>query len=272
LVSKQNHHQLFTIHLLIGLAAGILLLANGDVMGDSGIVSSVILSPRKTFEATETKWKFLFVSSFILTAFIISTIMETPAFIQHEIEFIMKQRELPIPLVSNLGFAMAGFMVGFGAELGDGCHSGHGICGLARFSKRSFAAVVTFMTTSILTTTLVSSFECLSQYLRVPNTESNLERYFPNSDSKLFAVLFTTASVAASIPVLLNHWKETADVTYSTVGDENKTESKGRSNAKIRNFVAIMVASLFCCGLTISGLTKAYKVFNFLDVRVRFLT
>ncbi len=47
--------------------------------------------------------------------------------------------------------AVAGLLVGFGARLGSGCTSGHGVCGLARLSPRSMAATVTFMTVAILT-------------------------------------------------------------------------------------------------------------------------
>jgi len=45
----------------------------------------------------------------------------------------------------------AGFLVGFGSRLGSGCTSGHGVCGLGRFSKRSLAAVVTFMAAGMAT-------------------------------------------------------------------------------------------------------------------------
>lgn len=51
--------------------------------------------------------------------------------------------------------ALAGLLVGFGAVLGHGCTSGHGVCGLARFSPRSLAAVLTFMATGFLTVALV---------------------------------------------------------------------------------------------------------------------
>jgi uncharacterized membrane protein YedE/YeeE len=47
--------------------------------------------------------------------------------------------------------AAAGFLVGFGTRLGGGCTSGHGVCGLARFSPRSLIAVITFLATGILT-------------------------------------------------------------------------------------------------------------------------
>ncbi|PWC28337.1 YeeE/YedE family protein [Teichococcus aestuarii] len=51
--------------------------------------------------------------------------------------------------------ALAGLLVGFGAVLGHGCTSGHGVCGLARFSPRSLAAVLTFMITGFLTVALM---------------------------------------------------------------------------------------------------------------------
>jgi len=49
----------------------------------------------------------------------------------------------------------AGFLVGFGTRLGNGCTSGHGVCGLGRFSRRSLAAVVTFMSAAMTTTFVV---------------------------------------------------------------------------------------------------------------------
>jgi len=46
---------------------------------------------------------------------------------------------------SNLVIVMAGLLVGFGSRLGSGCTSGHGVCGLARLSVRSFIATMTFI-------------------------------------------------------------------------------------------------------------------------------
>lgn len=59
--------------------------------------------------------------------------------------------------ISKIGFigaAIAGLLVGFGTKLGNGCTSGHGVCGLPRLSKRSFVAVGSFMTLGIITATL----------------------------------------------------------------------------------------------------------------------
>lgn len=53
------------------------------------------------------------------------------------------------------GLIIAGLLVGFGTRMGNGCTSGHGVCGLGRLSLRSLAAVLTFMTTAIATTFVV---------------------------------------------------------------------------------------------------------------------
>ena len=55
---------------------------------------------------------------------------------------------------SFLGFAIAGLFVGFGTKLGNGCTSGHGLCGLPRLSIRSFVAVGIFLTTAISIATI----------------------------------------------------------------------------------------------------------------------
>ena len=57
---------------------------------------------------------------------------------------------------SYVGYAIAGLLVGFGTKLGNGCTSGHGLCGLPRLSIRSFIAVLTFLTTAIAIATLAS--------------------------------------------------------------------------------------------------------------------
>ena len=250
---------------MIGLAAGTLLLGNGDIMGASGIVSSVILSPRATFKDSASRWKILFVSSFIVTASLFSRFTETPDFITDEKSTIAGLKDL-VPVVSNLGYVLAGLLVGFGTKLGNGCTSGHGICGLARFSKRSFAAVITFMSTGILAASVVSSDGFLSQYLRVANTEANLDNFFPNADSKYAAGIIGALSVAASIPVLLSRCGKSTYTEIST--DENDSRKLIEKNNARKSPVAMVAASMFSVGLGISGMTKGYKIFNFLDLKV----
>ena len=112
--------------LLIGLAVSLMLLFNGRVTGISGIVSGLI-KPEKN----ETGWKLSFVLGLILGGFVLQTL----------------NPEALIQISSALWFdyVIAGLLVGFGTLLGNGCTSGHGVCGISRFSTRSIIATITFI-------------------------------------------------------------------------------------------------------------------------------
>ena len=118
--------------LLIGLAAALLLLLNGRISGISGIVGG-LLAPK----CADIGWRVVFVAGLVLGAFIymLATGDAIP---------ISMQASLPVIVV-------AGLLVGFGTRLGSGCTSGHGICGIARLSRRSIVATLVFMGVAILT-------------------------------------------------------------------------------------------------------------------------
>lgn len=120
--------------LIIGLAASLLLIGIGQIAGVSGITASVIRV--KNVEA----WQVLFLIGLITSPLICQIIAPLP----------MIEVTSSIPLL-----IIAGLLVGVGTQLGSGCTSGHGICGLARFSRRSLVAVITFMATGIITVTLL---------------------------------------------------------------------------------------------------------------------
>ena len=66
----------------------------------------------------------------------------------------------PIDIINNfsiLGFCIGGFLVGFGTKLGNGCTSGHGLCGMPRFSKRSWVSVIIFFSVAVLTANLLNA-------------------------------------------------------------------------------------------------------------------
>ena len=58
-------------------------------------------------------------------------------------------------LVGGLLIGTAGLLVGFGTRMGNGCTSGHGVCGIARFSRRSLVATITFMMVAMVTVWLI---------------------------------------------------------------------------------------------------------------------
>ena len=117
---------------LIGLSAVIMLAGNGRIAGISGILGGAISS-----RGEERRWRLLFLAGLLLATLAYQFISSTPIAIETQAS--------PELLV------VAGLLVGFGTRLGSGCTSGHGICGIARFSKRSFAATATFMLFGFIT-------------------------------------------------------------------------------------------------------------------------
>lgn len=118
--------------LLIGLASVLLLVSSGRIAGISGILGGLY---GKWTEA-EKIWRLVFFSGLLFGTGWVSIVTGG----------------LTVTLQSQgIQLVIAGILVGFGTRLGGGCTSGHGICGLARRSKRSFAATVTFMVTAMLT-------------------------------------------------------------------------------------------------------------------------
>ena len=118
--------------LLIGLAVTLLLVLNGRIGGVSGIVGGLL-----TFEGRDLDWRAAFVAGLVIGA--LAYVLATGA-----ASLVQVETSLPVILVG-------GFLVGFGTRLGSGCTSGHGLCGLARFSKRSVVATSVFFGVAILT-------------------------------------------------------------------------------------------------------------------------
>lgn len=116
--------------IFIGLAAAGMLLANGRIMGISGIVGGLLRPQTK-----DILWRGMFLLGMLAGGLAIPhlgfTIMETP---------------FDRGLAAAIG---GGLFVGVGTALGNGCTSGHGVCGISRFSIRSIAATMTFMVLGI---------------------------------------------------------------------------------------------------------------------------
>ena len=118
--------------ILIGLAATLLLLANGRIAGVSGIIGGV-LSPARG----DVAWRVLFMVGLWLSGLVYWLVYG---------QLFLVEIGAGWPTL-----IAAGVLVGFGTRLGGGCTSGHGVCGVARSSKRSIVATLTFMLTAIIT-------------------------------------------------------------------------------------------------------------------------
>ena len=115
---------------LVGLAAVILLLVNGRIFGISGILSNTL------FGSGERAWRVA----------VLAGVLASPWLYMVFWGQIPQSQPRTIPLL-----IIAGLLVGFGSSLGSGCTSGHGVCGIARLSRRSIVATLTFMATGFLT-------------------------------------------------------------------------------------------------------------------------
>ena len=124
---------------LIGLAASWLLLAKGRVAGISGILGGVLDGADE-----QTGWRLSFLGGLLVGGGILMSTVP---------QLIVAPESRSLVFVGA-----AGLLVGYGTRLGSGCTSGHGVCGLTRFSPRSLIATMTFMATGFLTATALGVF------------------------------------------------------------------------------------------------------------------
>lgn len=117
---------------LIGAGAVLLLIANGRIAGIAGIFDGVLRQPG----SKDMSWRLAFLVGMLTPGLVLGLTGG----------LAIEGAKVGLPLL-----LVAGFLVGFGTRMGNGCTSGHGICGLARLSKRSAAAVGTFMAVAAVT-------------------------------------------------------------------------------------------------------------------------
>ena len=118
---------------LIGLSATALLWLNGRVAGVSGIINGVLFA-----KAGDVSWRVAFLLGLVAAGGLYMAFV--PGAPQPRTEF------------PRVGLVVAGLLVGFGTRMGNGCTSGHGVCGIGRLSMRSLAAVAMFVATAMATT------------------------------------------------------------------------------------------------------------------------
>lgn len=123
---------------LIGIAAAGLLLLTGKTAGVSGIVDGVLRG-----EKGEWGWKAAFVLGLVAGGVVLRLVLP-------ESLPTTAPRALPLVIVGAL-------LVGFGARLGGGCTSGHGVCGIGRLSRRSLVGTLVFMAAGALTVFVLRS-------------------------------------------------------------------------------------------------------------------
>lgn len=228
-----------------GASASTLLLWNGDILGFSGLISTTGLNVQQTRQDVTNHWKLVWLATFMLTV----------NFYINHVEDANRDPRLEtkeVAVASTAAHLLGGFLVGLGTKLANGCTSGHGVCGIARFSKRSLVAVPIFTLCSMMTTAALNApqFEAFSAIFR---TEA-LPIY-----SKLLGTLATAAVVALGLLRRTHAPVDGKDTAVTTTPADHDASQK-------KLYGAAISAVLAAIGLIVSGMTKKSKVNDFLDL------
>lgn len=117
--------------ILIGISATILLAFDGRIAGISGMINGAL-----EFTAKQN-WRWYFLGGMLIGGVLYEYLLPLPSTPQSNFNLVV--------------MIIGGLLVGFGTRMGNGCTSGHGVCGLGRLSMRSLVAVISFMTSAIIT-------------------------------------------------------------------------------------------------------------------------
>lgn len=217
--------------LLIAIASSANYLLNGKITGFSGMFWSLI-----SFQRGQLLWKLVFISSVVFTGALVAILkdIEKSPLLLH----IEPKKENLSKGLSFIGFCIAGFLVGFGTKLGNGCTSGHGVCGLPRFSKRSWVAVGVFFSTAMAVANLRNYFPFLQD-----SPAFTLDIKVENSEI-IFAIISGIILIICFIYSLA--FRRTINVKEI--------------------FASVFSGSIFSLGLILSGMIKRDRILNFLVI------
>jgi len=234
---------------LIGLSASTLLLFNGDILGASGLCSS-FLSPIKTLTDRRQQWKLSFIAAFALTTRAYVAFVDPDALTDDRLGFARG-----IPIVSELGFIVGGLLTGFGTRLGNGCTTGHGICGLARLSRRSLAAVLSFMSAGIMAASGCSPSCPFFPYFRT--SYDAVPGHLPTEGTKTLGAVLASLVAGAVLPGVLKKLSPGA----------SEEERSTFENSRRKILPSMASAALFSLGLVVSKMTVSSKIYDFLNLK-----
>eukprot|EP00210_Caulerpa_lentillifera_P008091 g7725.t1 len=211
---------------LLGAAASAKLALTGRVLGISGIAKGLI---RGDFEP----WRLAFLSG-----------LTTGALIACELH---SSTSLHLPY-SFTRVATSGFLVGFGTSVGNGCTSGHGICGNARLSIRSLVYTCVFMVSGMVTATLMETADVLGA-TKWP------ELVLPSRSFMWSASLLTLITLVSLVLPLI----------ISLITKKSEEVSGAKSNGFLDCLSEFVSGGVFATGLYLSGMTQPSKVAAFLS-------
>ena len=215
---------------IMALASTLHLYLNGKITGISGAIF-------RTITLSNFSYNFSFITGMLFMSSLIKIIFD-PMLPQKEINspVFMETPNKFIGDLSIMGFILAGFLVGFGAKMGNGCTSGHGVCGLPRLSKRSIVAISFFMIFGVLMATI-------RYYIPFLKSSSYINNVWESSFINIGILVFSCCGFGLNILYKSDNKDKIRDITIS-----------------------FGIGALFCFGLLESGMLQRHVVIEFLII------
>lgn len=210
---------------LIGVSASLFMYLTGKITGLSGITEGLV-------KIDGEDWHYTYITGLLASGFFLHEFFP--------VNYGLEESNLKVSMI-----VIGGLLSGFGTRLSGGCTSGHGLCGLGRFSPRSLTSVLIFMSTGMLTATL--------------SNNPSLQSYLTTSDLSYD----NTGGVGYLLPSLAVIGLGSLRIQY--LKSTGKYKTKWHWSNLSMHIASFGCAFLFGLGLSIGGMCDFKRVVNFLN-------
>ncbi|CAG9463139.1 unnamed protein product [Pedinophyceae sp. YPF-701] len=217
---------------ILGMSTLIKLLGNGRVTGLSGTFKGLLSA-----EGRKDRWRLDYVAGMALGGLLAIKLLGPASFID----------ALPASFTIERA-VLAGSLVGLGSAMGNGCTSGHGLCGNARLSPRSMLFTVVMMVSGAATAAIANTPDALG--LARESAIANM----------------ALPSVSSILPALSMLGVATVTTVITAVRAFRSGAAKPPRSELLSQGVEIVAGAMFAFGLAVSGMTRPAKVAGFLSV------
>ena len=246
--------------ILISISSSLNLYLKGRITGISGILYNLWFQEDKD----NNYWRWSFIYSLLTCSMILAII---------DLKYFYETQDIFVKDLSTIGYCLSGLLVGFGTKLANGCTSGHGVCGLPRFSKRSMVAVACFFLSAIALATFRHYVPFLDEkdivikaHLEVKNNYIIIDYIYRGS----FLGVMSGCYIIYIIIIICFRIKKNKNENLIACSNNNNTDRsifKPKKDFFISDILlALLTGGLFGIGLVFSGMVKRNKVTNFLTM------
>ena len=225
--------------IIIGLATTLNFAVYGRITGNSGIFNTLI----KMSVKGGLRWKYSFLAGISSAGFLIYLITDKGKWTTSSFTLYFYDIKVRDPIINLhvIGWILAGILVGIGTKMGNGCTSGHGVCGIPRLSVRSITSVIIFMGSAIG----VATFR---HYVKFLDTNQSFGKTYEDAwpiIGGILVLMILVVFVSFSIFFII----------------------KAEKNAdKYEMPISFVVGFIFGIGLVVSGMCRRSKIANFLTI------